>query len=93
MDDLLKQPHFAASLPTQMTAVGHPGPRSLDEQDALVTITLPLPQPSPRDLLVRVHATAVNPIDVKLRVGGKASAEAPRILGFEAAGEVVGLGG
>lgn len=80
------------TLPETMTAIGHPGPRPLSAADALVAMQIPVPAPGPRDLLVRVRAAAANPIDAKLRAGGKASADHPRILGFEAAGEVVAVG-
>ena len=37
--------------------------------DALVDIDVAMPQPGPRDLLVRVKAVSVNPVDVKTRAG------------------------
>lgn len=78
--------------PRMMRAIGHPGPRPIEAEDALVEFEAPVPQPGPEQLLVEVLAVAVNPIDVKLRSSGKASPHAPRILGFEAAGRVVEVG-
>jgi tumor protein p53-inducible protein 3 len=50
----------------------------------------PDPQPGPDDLLVRVHATAVNRADLLQRRGGYAPPPgASPILGLELAGEVV----
>lgn len=46
----------------------------------------------PRDLLVRVKAVAVNPIDAKRRRGGVGSLPAPKILGFNDAGLVEQIG-
>lgn len=57
---------------------------------------LVLPPPSPprgRDLLIRVEALSVNPVDGKLRAGtSAASLETPRILGWDAAGVVEAMG-
>lgn len=50
------------------------------------------PVPGPRDLLVRIHAVAVNPVDTKVRRGLGAGIAAPKILGWDAAGTVVAVG-
>lgn len=58
-------------------------------------VEVPDPEPGPRDLLVRVHAAAVNPVDVKQRRGGPAGAPVPsppRILGWDASGVVTAVG-
>jgi len=68
-----------------MKAVAHTTP----DIDSLVDLELPAPSPSGRDLLVRVEAVSVNPVDTKQRKAGSA---APRVLGWDAAGTVVGLG-
>jgi zinc-binding alcohol dehydrogenase family protein len=59
-------------------------PRALYETDIAVPI------PGPRDLLVRVHAVAVNPVDTKVRRGR--APDAPSILGWDAAGVVTAVG-
>lgn len=54
---------------------------------------LPEPACGPEDLLIRVHATSVNPIDTYIRSGAVASElPSPYVLGCDAAGivEVVG---
>lgn len=52
----------------------------------------PVPEPGPRDLLIRVKAAALNPVDAKMR--GRIPADAPpRPLGFDACGEVLSKGG
>ena len=50
----------------------------------LADIELPMPSPSGRDLLVKVEAVSVNPVDYKQRKQATAS----RILGWDAAGTV-----
>lgn len=50
------------------------------------------PQPGPRDLIVRVKAVSVNPVDVKVRASTSPENGAPRILGFDAAGIVERVG-
>ncbi|GGC15588.1 zinc-binding alcohol dehydrogenase family protein [Pseudoduganella buxea] len=62
----------------------------IDQADALHAMDLPAPVPGPRDLLVQVHAVAVNPVDTKVRLG--AAVTAPRVLGWDAAGVVVAVG-
>jgi alcohol dehydrogenase len=52
-------------------------------------VELPKPAPAGRDLLVRVEAISVNPVDYKQR---KASSGTPRVLGWDAAGTVEAAG-
>ncbi len=52
-------------------------------------IELPKPAPAGRDLLVKVEAISVNPVDYKQR---KAATDATRILGWDAAGTVEAVG-
>lgn len=75
-----------------MRAVAFKTPGPIDREDALVDIALPDPAPGPHDLLVRVHAVSVNPVDVKVRGGMRPGADDWRILGYDAAGEVVAVG-
>src|ERR1700732_5320538 len=53
---------------------------------------VPMPLPGKRDLLVRIEAVSVNPVDVKVRAP-KAGIEAePKILGWDAAGVAERIG-
>ncbi|GLS98714.1 NADPH:quinone reductase [Sphingobium jiangsuense] len=57
---------------------------------------VPMPDIRPGEVLVRVHAAAVNPADVKWRAGLFASfapISFPHILGYDIAGEVIGGAG
>lgn len=64
----------------------------IDNPEALVDINLPEPKASGHDLLVRVEAISVNPVDSKVR-SPKAQVEAqPKVLGYDAAGIVEGVG-
>jgi zinc-binding alcohol dehydrogenase family protein len=47
--------------------------------------------PGPRDLLVRVEAVSVNPVDVKTRKGTDPNG-VPKVLGYDAAGTVEAVG-
>ncbi|MFO0775224.1 MAG: zinc-binding alcohol dehydrogenase family protein [Nitrospiraceae bacterium] len=59
--------------------------------DSLVDSECPIPAPSGRDVLVRVEAVSVNPVDTKVRVAHRSEAE-PRVLGWDAAGHVEAVG-
>ncbi|MEU4098669.1 zinc-binding alcohol dehydrogenase family protein [Streptomyces sp. NPDC026673] len=63
----------------------------VEDPESLVDVELPLPEPGPRDVVVRVGAVSVNPVDIKLRPGLPAS-DPPRVLGFDAAGVVESVG-
>jgi zinc-binding alcohol dehydrogenase family protein len=62
----------------------------IENPQSLVDMELPAPVPGPRDLLVRVHAVSVNPVDTKVRRG--AAVTAPRVVGWDAAGIVEAVG-
>ncbi len=56
----------------------------------LYATTLPQPQPGAHDLLVKIAAIAVNPVDTKVR--NNAPTQQPRILGWDAVGTVEAVG-
>ncbi|WP_322068186.1 zinc-binding alcohol dehydrogenase family protein [Paraburkholderia bannensis] len=62
----------------------------IDDPQALYEVDLPKPQPGPRDLLVKIEAISVNPVDSKLRQG--VQPPSARILGWDAAGTVESVG-
>ena len=75
-----------------MKAVAHTRPLPITEAASLVDIELPNPTPGPRDLLVRVRAISVNPVDTKRRKDAAKADDKPRVLGWDAAGVVEGVG-
>lgn len=75
-----------------MKAVAYKIPGSIDREDALQDITLEKPEASGRDLLVKVKAVSVNPVDTKLRMSRVPKDGAWEILGFDAAGVVEAVG-
>ena len=63
----------------------------ITDPEALVDVELPRPEPAGRDLLVKVEAVSVNPVDTKRRRGGDPP-EGMRVLGWDAAGTVEAAG-
>ena len=55
-------------------------------------IDRPDPVPGPHDLLVRIEAVSINPVDTKVRSGQVPVPEAVDVLGWDAAGIVVACG-
>jgi len=77
-----------------MKAVGLTRYLPVTDPESLQEVDLLRPEPGERDLLVRVEAISVNPVDTKIRRSkGPADHEAfPRILGWDAAGVVEAVG-
>ncbi len=59
---------------------------------SLVDIELPKPSPGGRDLLVKVEAVSVNPVDTKRRLDAGNADSQPRVLGWDAAGTIEATG-
>jgi NADPH:quinone reductase len=72
-----------------MKAIGYQIPGAID---VLADIILETPTPQGRDLLVKINAVSVNPVDTKLRRKAQPPAGEARILGFDAAGIVEAVG-
>ena len=67
----------------------------LDSNGASFRIAaIPRPQPGPGQVLVRIHASGVNPLDTKIHDGAAPHAKqpAPAILGLDMAGTVEAVG-
>jgi NADPH:quinone reductase len=68
-----------------MTGVGGP--------DVLETVELPEPETTAaHDVVVRLRAAGVNPVDTKLRANGTIGGALPAILGWDGSGVVQGTG-
>jgi NADPH:quinone reductase len=75
-----------------MRAVGYQTSLAIEDPAALVDIELPTPTPTGKDLLVEVKAISVNPVDTKVRRRDAPAAGQCKVLGWDAAGIVVGAG-
>ena len=83
-----------------MKAVGLTRYLPITDADSLIDLDLPQPVPGAHDLIVKVEAVSVNPVDTKQRnIKGKTGTEVPnlaaggaRVLGFDAAGTVHAVG-
>jgi zinc-binding alcohol dehydrogenase family protein len=75
-----------------MKAVGYTTAGALDRADSLIDFEIDTPVAEGRDLLVRVQAVSVNPVDYKIRQNRPPEGDAPAILGWDAVGEVVSVG-
>ncbi|WP_343592335.1 zinc-binding alcohol dehydrogenase family protein [Paracidovorax wautersii] len=76
-----------------MKAIGYHAPHPIDHPQALLDLELPEPTPGPHDLLVRVRAVSVNPVDTKVRKSAAPEPGAAKVLGWDAVGTVEALGG
>lgn len=75
-----------------MKAIGYQQSLPISDEASLQDITLPVPVVSGRDLLVEIKAIAVNPVDTKIRSNSQPEADSWKVLGWDAAGVVVGVG-
>jgi zinc-binding alcohol dehydrogenase family protein len=75
-----------------MKAVAYQKNLPISAPKALEDVELPAPVPGARDLLVRVHAVSVNPVDAKVRAGSAPAADEAKVLGWDAVGVVEAVG-
>jgi zinc-binding alcohol dehydrogenase family protein len=75
-----------------MKAVGYRQSLPIDDPASLEDLELPAPTPAPRDLLVRVKAVSVNPVDTKVRKGVAPEPGQAKVLGWDAVGTVEAVG-
>ncbi|MGC9261589.1 MAG: alcohol dehydrogenase catalytic domain-containing protein, partial [Phycisphaerae bacterium] len=71
-----------------MQAVGF----TTDDPQSPVDFEMAAPRPGPRDLLVKIKAVALNPLDVRFGAAVKTPLIHPRVLGWDAAGKVEEMG-
>src|SRR3569623_1884941 len=74
-----------------MKAIGYTSAGAIDRADALVERDIAAPSASGHDLLVRVAAVSVNPVDTKVRMNAPPDGGF-RVLGFDAVGTVEDVG-
>ena len=64
----------------------------IDDPQSLLDVELPKPEVTGHDLLVRVEAVSVNPVDTKVRSPKPQEESEPKVLGYDAAGVVEAVG-
>ncbi|MEE1940623.1 zinc-binding alcohol dehydrogenase family protein [Streptomyces sp. TRM 70361] len=77
--------------PATTRAIAALAPGDVDAESSFAEVEIEVGPPGPHDLLVEVRAVSVNPVDFKVRSGFD-PAEAPKVLGYDAAGVVVATG-
>ncbi|WEJ63042.1 zinc-binding alcohol dehydrogenase family protein [Thiomicrorhabdus lithotrophica] len=75
-----------------MKAIGYNQSLPITDTNALIDIELPTLTPNGHDLLVKVNAISVNPVDYKIRQNMAPEVGQHKILGWDAVGEVVAIG-
>ena len=75
-----------------MKAIGLTRYLPIENPESLIDVELDKPVAEGRDILVKIYAIAVNPVDVKVRAPKDDVEESPRILGWDAAGVVEAVG-
>lgn len=75
-----------------MKAIGYQKSLDISHQDSLIDIELATPKPADRDLLVKIGAISVNPVDTKVRMRAEPAEGDYKVLGWDAVGEVVEVG-
>ena len=75
-----------------MKAIGFLKSLPINDTDSLTDIELPQPVATGHDLLVKVNAIAVNPVDYKVRQLMPPENGEHKVLGWDAVGEVIATG-
>jgi zinc-binding alcohol dehydrogenase family protein len=75
-----------------MRAIGYQASLPISDPASLQDIELPRPEPTGHDLLVRVEAVSVNPVDTKVRKRAQPEPGQWKVLGWDAVGTVEATG-
>ncbi|WP_369900072.1 zinc-binding alcohol dehydrogenase family protein [Bacillus manliponensis] len=75
-----------------MKAIGLYKYLPINHEESLLNLEIDKPSPIKRELLVKIHAISVNPIDTKIRAPKEQIEETPKILGWDAVGMVEDTG-
>jgi len=77
-----------------MKAIGFKKSLPISDKDSLIEFTIEKPSPKEYDLLVKVQAISVNPVDYKIRQKAAKDEvlETPKIIGWDAVGIVEAVG-
>lgn len=77
---------------TKMNAIGFTQHLPITDPNSFQLFKIEKPIPTGYDLLVKIIATSVNPVDVKVRGNGHGKQTTPKIIGWDAYGEVTAVG-
>ncbi|MCC9020189.1 zinc-binding alcohol dehydrogenase family protein [Flavobacterium lipolyticum] len=77
-----------------MKAIGFKTSLPIAEEESFIAFETPKPVPGERDLLVKISAVSVNPVDFKIRQNSTKDTvlETPKIIGWDAVGIVEAVG-
>ena len=77
-----------------MKAIGFKTSLPIAEKDSFIAFETPKPIPGKRDLLVKISAVSVNPVDFKIRQNSAKNTvlENPKIIGWDVVGIVEAVG-
>lgn len=77
-----------------MKAVGFKTSLPITDENSFIEFEIPVPAPRGHELLVKVAAVSVNPVDYKVRTNSAKDKEldTPKIIGYDAAGTVEAVG-
>ena len=75
-----------------MKAIGLTRYLPISNPESLMDVEIDKPAPAGRDLLVKVEAIGVNPVDTKVRAPKDKVEDTPRVLGWDASGVVEAVG-
>ena len=79
-------------MPHSMKAIGLTHYLPVTDENCLNDITCPLPHPRTHDLLIKIEAISVNPVDTKVRAPKDLVETEAKVLGWDAYGTVVSVG-
>lgn len=76
----------------KMKAIGFTKSLSINEKNSLVDFETEIPQANEHDLLVKICAFSVNPVDVSVRQTRQDNLKSPKVMGWDAVGVVEAVG-
>jgi NADPH2:quinone reductase len=77
-----------------MKAIGFKTSLPISAEESFIEFETAIPQPSGRDILVKINAISVNPVDYKIRQNSAKDTvlETPKVIGWDATGTVEAVG-
>lgn len=77
-----------------MKAIGFKTSLAIEQEESFITFEMDMPTPTDRDLLVKITAISVNPVDFKIRQQSARDIllEEPKVIGWDAVGVVEAVG-